>query len=84
MEQQLMQLRALSFFANQMLIAVVKNAIINGAYDPNAARTNVQETLDQATRSLHAGHNETLTRIATAYNVAIDAGEVERTRPLEG
>ena len=84
MEEQLIQLRSMAFFANQMLVCVVKNAIMNGVYDPATARTNIHETIDQATRTLSPEHHGYITQIAQAYNVAIDAAVEEMKRSTGG
>lgn len=77
MEEELIQLRARAFFANQMLIAVVANVVQSGAYSANAARTNIQEVIDQAQRTMAPEHLPEITVIAQAYNQAIDKAAAE-------
>jgi hypothetical protein len=80
MEEQLTQLRALAFFANQMLICAVANTIRKGAYDPATAQTNVHEVIDQATRTLSPEHMPFITKVAAAYNEGIDKAVADSKR----
>lgn len=64
-----------AFFGTQMLVAILGNLVANGFADPNLARTNIQETLDQGTRMFSEKHHANLVHLAKAFLGAVASGE---------
>lgn len=64
-----------AFFGTQLLTSVIGNLVANGLYDPNIARTNILETLDQGTAKFSEKHHRALVDLATVFRSAVARGE---------